>query len=192
MDWLEFVLLESPAYLLGGLMLLLAALGSCWFFRPGRVTGWLVVGGLLLGTVLLIVQHIVVTDRERIDQLLEELALAVDCEDLDKLADALTDDARIDQMDKQQLLVRLEDFFDKAEIDDVKILDRDIQTEDNTASVVLQAHCRVRGTDWPYEHHASAWEVKFVRRSGRWLIHHVRHTAQKGVTAGDLLNLAIQ
>lgn len=192
MDLIKLVLFESPAHLLVGTVLLLAVLGSCWFFRPGKVTSWLVVGAMLLGSVLLIVQHIVVTDRERIGRIIDELALAVDCEDVQVITDAMADDCRVDRMDKDELTDRLRTFFERAEIDDVKIIGTEIETDGDTASAFVKGHCRVTGTEYPYEHHPSSWSIEFERRGGTWLIHRIRHVAQQGLTAGDLLNFAIK
>jgi len=192
MDSIQLVLLESPLLLLAGMVLLEAVLATCWWFRPGRVTSWLVVGGLLLSTVLLIVQHLVVTDREQIEQILETLALAVDCEDVETIASALDEDYQADGMGKRRFIERVESTFRRADIDEVKILNARIAVESDRATVKLRAHCRVKAPDWPYEYHLSSWVICFTGLSGDWLIDEVRHTEERGVSARELLNLLAQ
>jgi hypothetical protein len=147
-------------------------------------------GGLLLSSVLMILQHVVVTDREWIEQILEELALAVDCEDLETIEAALANTIEAEGMDKAQFMARLESIFEQAEIDEVHILDAEISVDDTSASVHLQAHCRVRAPDWPYEYHLSSWDLRFVRGTDTWLLQMVRQAAQqRGLSAADLLKL---
>lgn len=191
MDFVWHMLLESPLKLLAGAILVEAVLATCWWFRPGRTTSWLVVGGPLLATVLLIVQHLVVTDRERIGQILDALALAVDCEDVDAIADALDEDYEAEGMDKEAFLARVESAFERAEIDEVKILNTKITVEGDAASVNLRAHCRIRASDWPYDYFPSAWLLRFVRRDDDWQVQHIRQTKYEGGLApGDLLKMA--
>lgn len=189
MDTIRHVVLESPLQLLALAVLIEAVLATCWWFRPGRITSWAVVVGLLLAAVLLIVQHLVVTDRERIDQILEDLALAVDCEDIETLAAALDDGYRADDMDKDRFLERVADAFERADIDEVKIVDKQISVEGDGAVVHLRAHGRIRSPDWPYEYNMSSWEVRFIRRDGDWWVIEVRRGREHGVKATDLLDL---
>ncbi len=189
MDWVVHILFESPLKLLAGIVLLEAVLATVWWFRPGRTSAWLVVAGLGLGTVLMILQHLVVTDRERIERIIQDLALAVDCEDVARIEARLDEGCQCDGMHKEQLLARVASAFERAEVDEVKVVEADIAVDGDCAEVVLRAHCRIRAPDWPYDYYVSAWKVQFVRRDDEWLVHRVRHTDQRGVSATDLLNL---
>ncbi len=192
MDLVQSILFESPLKLFVAVVLLLAILATLWWFRPGQTTGWLVAGGLFLSAILLIVQHMVVTDREQIRQMLNDLAFAVDCEDLDAIAPRFHEDCDVDGMSKPELLRRLENAFERAEIDEVQILRMEIRVEDDASDVRLRAHSRVRARDWPYDYYVSGWDLQLVKVEGDWLLHRVRHAEQQGVTARELINIAAQ
>jgi hypothetical protein len=193
MDLVRNVLLESPLKLMATIIMVEAALATVWWFRPGRVESWVVVGGLVVGAVLLVVQHVVVTDREQIEQILRDLALAVDCEEVDTVLAAMDDRCDVDGMDKRQLAERLRSAFEHSDIDEVKILESDVTVEGDTAKVFIRVHCRVRSPEVPYDYHLSAWDLRFVRRGNRWLISQVKHSRDReGFSAGDLLRIVTE
>jgi len=190
MDRLVHLLFESPLQLLVALVLVEAVVATVWWFRPGRRTSALVIAGLLVGAILLIIQHLVVTDRERIERLLDELALAVDCEDLPTLTAAIDEQYHADGLDKPHLLEQIQTAFAQADIDDVRLLDVRVHVDRDTAEVHLRVHCRVRAPDWPYDYHLSAWDLRLARRAGGWRVLAAHHSSDVGLTARDLLDMA--
>lgn len=188
MDLIVRIFFESPMLLFTVLLLVEVAFAICWWLRPTRVSAGLAVGGLFVGAVLLIVQHLVVTDREQIRELIENLALAVDCEDIRPIEAAIDSEYNADGMDKAQLLRRMREAFEHADIDDVKLVDTRIQAEGDHAVVNLRAHARVRSPDWPYDYHLSAWDIELVRRGSAWRVMAARHKTDTSLTAKDLLD----
>jgi hypothetical protein len=189
MDWIVHLLFESPLQLLAALVMLEAVLATIWWFRPGRNTFGAIVGGLLLGAVLLVVQRLVVTDREKIQELLGVLALAVDCKDLRTIEPAIDDTYAADGMNRAQLLERIKDVFAHSEIDDVRLVDVKVTVEDDRSAVRLRVHCRVRAPDWPYDYSLSAWDVQLVRRGEAWRVAAAHHRSDTGLSAKDLIDV---
>ncbi len=186
------ILFESPLKLLIALALMLAVLATIWWFRPTKTTGWVAVGGMLLSAVLLIVQQVVVTDREQIALLLDEIALAVDAERLQAVGSALADDCDIDGMDKPTVLAELASAFERSEFDEIKVVRATITVDGDAAAARVRVHGRVRAPDWPYDYNMTTWEVQFVRSDRGWLVHRARHADQQSIDAQDLLNIATQ
>lgn len=186
------ILFESPLMLLIGVVLMLAVLATIWWFRPGRTTGWMAVGGMLLAVALLILQQVVVTDRERIRLLLDDIALAVDAERLAEVEAALADDCDIDGMDKQRILSELASAFEQSEFDEIKIVRADITVDGDAAAAVVRVHGRVRAPDWPYDYNLTSWEVQFVRSERGWLVHRAHHARDQGIDAQDLMHIVTQ
>jgi hypothetical protein len=189
MDWLVYLLFESPLQLMAVLILLESILLTWWWFRADRRAGIAMIGLLLVGAVMLIVQHVVVTDREKIRQLLEDLALAVDSEDVRAFAAHIDEEYNADGLDKARLIERVATAFKEVKIDDVKLVNTKIKIEDDTATVNLRAHARVRGGDLPYEYHLSFWEVKLARRGPDWKVTSAVHGGDTGLSARDLLDI---
>ncbi|MBN1341954.1 MAG: hypothetical protein JXQ73_04700 [Phycisphaerae bacterium] len=190
MQALQHILFESPLILFVGSALILAILGAFWWARPGKVTSWAFVCGMALAALLMILQHVIVTDRERILERLEEIALAIDCEEIETIGRALADDCKIDGMAKAELLDRLAFIFNRAEIDEVTIMEAEVSVEGDVALANVRGHCRYKAPDFPYDYHISSWDVRFVRRGGDWLIQEVRHSDRQGISAQELLNIA--
>ncbi len=189
MDRLSILLFESPLQLLAVLILIEATLVTVWWFRSTPRNAWLIVGGLFVSAILLIVQQVVVTDREQIRQLLEDLALAVDCENIEPIAAATDEEFLGDDMNKAKLLERVRTAFERAEIDDVRIMETRITLQGDSAEVYLRAHCRVRAPDWPYEYYISAWDLQMIRRGHDWRMISVHHRSEANLKAGDLVDL---
>jgi hypothetical protein len=189
MDWLDHLLFESPLQLMAMLILLESILLTWWWIRADRRAGIGMIGLLLVGAVMLIVQHVVVTDREKIQRLLEDMALAVDSEDVSAFAAHIDEQYNADGLDKARLIERVAAAFKEVKIDDVKLVETRIRVEDDTATVDLRAHARIRGGDLPYEYHLSFWEVKLVRRGSDWTVTSAVHGGDTGLSARDLLDI---
>lgn len=166
MAWITWVLFES-------LLALAAVLGTGLFIllvlwrRSGNPRPLLI--GLAVAVILLIVQQLVVTRRERADELLKQVENAVTAERMDWLAAVLAPDFKAFELDRDEFLDYVNSFMQTLDVKWVRRQDLTIEggTPDRiTASAGYWADVTGdQGGTVP-----SRWRFEFEQTPYGWMI----------------------
>ncbi|MFZ5831296.1 MAG: hypothetical protein ACOY3P_14490 [Planctomycetota bacterium] len=156
----------TPIYMAGGVIEIALAF---LYVRTGRPIFVLVMAGVLLATVLgVVVERVVVTDRERLEQTIDEAAMAVVSNDYDRLASFIAPDAT-----HLQQLARW--GFSQAEFSQVRITDQQITIDRAADPLTAQAkifgvfYFKHRSGQWPYDKYPANGTIFFRLENDRWL-----------------------
>ena len=118
-------------------------------------------------------QHLVVTDREHIERQVRTLARAVDDGDLQMLGQALDAGFTDGQRDREAFLADVDQFLQRAEVDEVTVGWFKIAASGDTASAAFTARCDYRRGNQIHSGIPSRWELVFVRRDGDWKLQRI-------------------
>jgi hypothetical protein len=128
----------------------------------------LVLGGL-------IVERLVVTERERVEAALDEAVDGLNANDLDRVLGCLSDQAEHTRRRAEWAMARVE--FTNVTIHGLEITINDL-TSPPTAEARFNgvAHYRDRQGEFPYEHYAARFIVQLQLEDNRWRItDHIEH-----------------
>jgi hypothetical protein len=163
------IFLESPWPILSiGITVELVLAILLWRTGQGRVL-WAMLG--TLGVVLLgfLLQWLVVTDREAIDNLLHDCAAAAEANDIPRLLGHISPSAKDVQTDIQTVLGRVE--VTMARIIDLKItVNRQVNPREAKASFTAIAKGRDRKGEFPAQAYACKLIVDLRRENIGWRI----------------------
>ncbi|MHC5110085.1 MAG: hypothetical protein ACYTHJ_09420 [Planctomycetota bacterium] len=155
-----------------GLQVVAIALWS-WLRTP--FTGRLAVVGLVLGPALLLVSHLVETDREQVTATCEQLADWVEGERAAAIEYAVSSRFEAEDIDRESLRELLERMFARYDINYPELHNFDVTFPDNDNSVAtFNAGCRVASSHFGSSWLPTRWEVSFERSQERWLVTGVR------------------
>lgn len=161
--------LESTWGLLAVLVGCQFALVSLWSWRRSRLLGRAVLVGLAIIPVLLVVSSVVVTQRERVIRLCEELADLVDRGEVTALSTYLSDDFSAGSMDASAFVDRLEDSLRRFHVDDPVLRGFEVAfADDGGCRVTFDASARIRSVDRFTDRVRSRWRVTLRRRGSTW------------------------
>lgn len=184
----EFIFggLWRPAIAWVGVQFVLIAL---WSWRRSGRCARAVWGGFAVLPLLLVVSSLLVTDRERIILLCEQLAEDVEAHDVAAIDRRLAEDFRIDGHDRTEFLDRLEGTLSRYRVWDVKLRSFQVSfPRPDVATATFHATARVRSEDLLYEWIAASWKLTFVRRGESWLVTGIaRERDHNPFQLGDLL-----
>jgi len=171
---------ERPILLIPVLAAVQLVLVAVWSRRRtvrARKAVWI---GFVLFPLLIVMQALVVTDRERLIAACHELAYAYRDGDLIAMrrlvSETFESDPRRGQepWSKDDLLDWLEHELTVYRVEEPRL--RQFQTEVNGDEAVVRfaASCRVVSPDQLINRVVSNWELEFGRRDGQWLLENVR------------------
>ncbi len=170
LDFLRLVLFESLPWLLGFCALAVAVAVAVHRRRQTRASRRGIWITLAVCVGLVVLQYVVVTDREALEQTVRAMADAVDDGDVDAIAQRVDAGFRWGSEGREQFIQSVNQTLQDYQIDGVHIFSVKVRAEGDTATVSFRGLCDVRrGADGPYSV-SSRWELRFVRRSGRWLL----------------------
>lgn len=173
-DFFRTLFLESFVLLLiveAAAVALALALHRRRFTRGTRFGVWLTVLGCLI---LLVVQHVVQTDREQIQAAVTQMARAVENGDIPTLGRHL-DHSFVDRgMDKTAWLADVHQRLQRWRVSEAKVSGFTTEIEGNDATVSFRARCDFRSGDQAPQMVFSTWELDMVRREDGWRLHRVR------------------
>jgi flagellar motor component MotA len=147
----------------------IAVLGAV-LFRTGRGYAlWAMIGVAVLVVVGVTVEKLIVTEKEEVENTLDDIAAAMEANDLQKL---LTYIAPSDKTSRIQATWAM----DRCEIRSASILQLDVTvnrlTSPHTAQArfvgIIRYHDR-KGQS-PYGTHKSTFTVSFEKQGGRWIV----------------------
>lgn len=165
------LLLESTWLLLALLVACQFALICLWSWRRTRLLARAVFVGLATIPVLLVVSSVVVTQRERVVLLCEELADLLDRGELTDLSAHLSDDFSAGSMDASAFVDRLADRLRQYPIDDPVLRGFEVTFADDGGCVVtFDASAQVRSVERFMDRVRSRWRVTFRRRDNTWQV----------------------
>ncbi len=144
-------------------------------FLTRRARGPLIVGfvaaGLALGAVL--IDYLVITDREAIELTLGKLEAAFEEEDVDAVLALLADSFRVNGLDRAATERVLRELVRVTEIRRLRILVRqlDIAADHRTATVRIEAIADGTYSGNEFSLYRTSWLLTFVKQQGnRWLL----------------------
>jgi hypothetical protein len=167
-DLLRYLFFESAVLLVMLLAAALAVVVAMYRRRPtaGRRRAiWI---SIALAAALLWIQHVVQTDRERIQAAVWAMAMAVDAGEVDTLSTYLAPEFEDHGLDKPAWLTDLRDRLQRWQIDDAKVNGFSINVDTDRATACFSAYCTWRGTGQTGQSIGSSWKLGFVRRPDGW------------------------
>jgi hypothetical protein len=138
--------------------------------RASRRSFWIV---LALCAGLIVLQHVVVTDREAIEADVRAMADAVDD------GDYLDASFRWDDENREQFLASATRTLQAVQIDSAHVIGFKAEVHGDSARVTVTAVCDVRRGSDSVPNFISQWDLRFVRRGDRWLLERVEDGSWK-------------
>lgn len=172
-DFLTTVLFESFTWLFFFCLVAMAmALATHRRRMTARTRRGLLVTGLVC-VLLLIMQRLVVTDRERLEQAVEAMAKAVDQGDVGGIGEYVADNMQWRSGGRQQFIEDVTNRLISTNIDAARISQFEAKVEGDSATVTFMAVCDIRDPQATQANVPSHWKLHFVRSAGRWLLDQV-------------------
>jgi len=145
---------------------------------------------LVICGLLIVVQCLVVTDREQLEQLVEALAQAVDDGDVGALGERLDSDFQASlqrrHQDKQAFLADVNVRLQRWQVNEAKVFNFRIDADGNNAVVAFSATCDWRSGNQVQYNILSLWKLQCVRRLEGWKLSQI---ISAKIGPGGMLNL---
>jgi hypothetical protein len=139
-------------------------------FRTGRgYVLWMMIGVALLAVLGLIVEKLIVTEREEVEATLDDIAAALEANDLDRVLSYLAPEARHSRERARWALGRV--IVKSANIYRLKITVNKLD-HPHTAKAEFLGYIayRDRKGEIPYENYGSNFTVDLRKEDGRWVV----------------------
>lgn len=156
-------------------LLVLAAFVEFWLLwawarRRTRRTRRLALGGLLAAPLLVVVQALVVTERERIVAVCHKLARAVEAGDVDGFGAHIADGFADGSIDRDRLLASLTRALARVRVEEARLSGFKLSVDGARGQVDFQAGCRLVAADFIDGRVLSRWKLSFVLLGGEWRV----------------------
>ena len=176
---MQALLFERPAYLIPAVILAEVALLLIWRRWQTPSARQAARMGLIVFPMMIVVQSLVTTDRERIVSVCRQLASAVEDADADRLADYLSSDiiavsAQGSALNKTALLDRLSDLLNKYHIEELRLRDIEVEFDELTVQVRFRAVCRVVAQSSIYPRVVTSWLLRLELVDQDWRVSHIQ------------------
>jgi len=185
------MLFESLWLLAGVWVPVQFALIAVWSWRRSRRSARIVWGGFVALPVLMLLSFVVITQREQVIAVCNELGAFVEGGDVDVISARLADDCVAEQLTREEFLDRVHDSLTRYRIWDVSLRGFETTFSDSeSCAVEFHAAARVRSQDLPYDWLASRWRLAFRREGDSWTVTNIKSlpTRQGNLPSlGDLL-----
>ncbi|MCR4412698.1 MAG: nuclear transport factor 2 family protein [Thermoguttaceae bacterium] len=166
-------LVETPVPVL--VLGILAAAAFGWLYMTMRRPGYLLgLGAVLLVVVVgVLVEWLVVTDREQVEATLDAAVAALEANDIDRVESLLSEGGL------RRLRPRIRAYSGMVEFDEVRIRNVEVYINDLTAppsaEVTLDgtAHFRHRFEGFPYNVYSARFRVELVKEPRGWRVEDV-------------------
>lgn len=189
MGFLSRLFLESP-YLLGCAAFGLLAVGLFVRLRlEGAARRRIVPGVLAVCVLLFLVQGLVVTQRERIQQALNEFVVAIEQETERDAALLVSDDYESEEMDREQFLEMLASFRERLRIYDSRFIRESTEVRGDTAETDLTAKATISVDGGVGEMHWGRWRMGWIRQGDEWRIRSIEPLSVDGIPMTSLRDL---
>ena len=141
-----------------------------WARWRTRCTRNAVLAGLVLSILLLIVQTVVVTDRERIITLCNSLAAAVENGKIATVAEHLAPDFRSDGVDRDRLLAELTRLLTRVHVEETQLSNFRVSFADGQTRAEFDATCRVMAGGYVEGGVGTSWRLTLRRTNETWQV----------------------
>lgn len=137
-------------------------------------------GGFVVFPLLVLLQALVVTDRERLMGICHDLADAVRRADVDAFGEHISPRFQSDPgpgdvaWDKAALLERFESASSTYRIEEPRLRTFEIQVDGARAAVCFAATCRIVTAEQIIARRPSNWELIFERQASGWRVTNIR------------------
>jgi hypothetical protein len=167
---IQWLLFENRIALL--VMLGLTEFVVLWVWARWRTrrTRNAVFAGLVLSIVLLVVQTVVVTDRERIIALCNSLAAAVENGKIAAVAEHLAPDFRSDGVDRDRLLADLTRLLTRVHVEETQLSNFRVSFADGQAHAEFDAACRVMAGGYVEGGVGTSWRLTLRQTNETWQV----------------------
>jgi hypothetical protein len=171
MGWVSWVLFESLPVLGAVLFTINFVLLVLWR-RGGRPHPLLV--GLVLSLVLLLVQAVVVTHRERADRVLSAIETDIERARSGALANVLVEDFRAGDLERAAFLESVDELLRRVQIRSVRRLMLEVTARaDDRFTAEATYHADIMADVYAGAF-LSSWAITFERREDQWRIAAIR------------------
>jgi hypothetical protein len=127
-----------------------------------------------LSCLLLALQAVVVTDRERIVWLMDDLAKAVEAADIDRIEQSIDADYKDDSYDRTTFLAHVRNELTHYSVRGARLSAFKVSVSGNEATVSFRVVCEIRDRDGMFVSVLSRWQVDLVRRDTGWMVRSTR------------------
>ena len=131
-------------------------------------------GALAVSVVLLVLQEIVVTDRERITALIQELASATAKPDFATIEQALDAAYADDVFNRDTVMPAIRGALGRYRVEGPRVFAFEIRIDGDSADATFNALCDIRESDGFVPNVLSLWRLRLVRHEGRWFVRSIR------------------
>jgi len=175
---IQALLFERPLLLVPVLVACQLLLIHFWSKYRTRTTMRLMLVGFVVFPLMVLLQAVVTTDRERLVQVCRAMAEAVESADTHAFSGFVSDDFALSgdsaaDLAKEDLVKKLERFLMTYDIEDARLRQFEIQVDGERATVVFTAHCRVVASEVITPGSVSKWQCRFQREGDSWRMIHV-------------------
>jgi len=125
---------------------------------------------------LFIMQSLMIkTDRERLIELIREMAVAVDRGDVRAVEQRLDETFLADGRDKPTFTAEVNDWLQRWQIDEAKIGRKvEVVIDNDSSMLTFRAFCDARNNRDTYYGTISKWQVSCIRRERDWKVQGVK------------------
>ncbi|MFH0980090.1 MAG: hypothetical protein V2A79_00940 [Planctomycetota bacterium] len=166
----QWLLFESRLALLALLFLVEFVLLWIWARWRTRRSRRLALGGLVAGGLLLALQPLVVTDRERIIAVCKEMAYAIEDRQIDRVGRHIASEFEVGSIDREALLGSLTRVLARVHVEKPRLSGFRVSVAGLEARATFQARCRVANSEFVQEGMLSGWELTFRKVDNRWQV----------------------
>ena len=164
------MLFESRIALLTTLALVEFVLLWAWARWRTRRTRQLALGGFVVACLLLVIQTLVVTDRERIITICREMACAIEDGDVDGVGKHVAQTFAADSIDREALLASLTRILTQVCVEDPRLTRFEVTVDGARGGADFHARCRLVTPDAIEFARPTRWRLTFERVDGRWQV----------------------
>lgn len=136
--------------------------------------------GFVAFPLMVLLQGLVVTDRERLVSICHALARTVQKGDVPAFAEHVSGTfsheggSQGEVVNKSQFIETLEQLLNRYDVEEPRLRHFEVEVDGAEAVVRFSASCRVITPDEIISSLASAWELAFARSEGRWQVTDIR------------------
>ncbi|MCP4592958.1 MAG: hypothetical protein GY842_19655 [bacterium] len=167
---ITWLLLENRIALLALLAVLEFVLLWAWARRRTRRWRMAVYASFALGPLLLMVQAMVVTDREAIIALCRELAWAAEDGDVASIGGQISPGFAEGSMDRAEFLAALEGVLTRVKVEDPRLTRFEVSCAAGRGRVVFDARARLVSSEYIEAVRQSRWELTLERTGDGWRV----------------------
>lgn len=170
MDFLQSILFESPVWLGVFSFVLFSAVLLARRRLTGKARAYALPGVMLLTVGLFLMQWLVVTQRERIQQTLDVFIAGIERENAAAWTPIIGEGYRGEGMDRDDAIEFIRSALDSLDVYDTRLKRRDVRIDGETAEMTLVAMATVKMGAGPGEFHLASWKIGWDREQDEWRI----------------------